>query len=49
MIIIATSYAELNPSNGVDLTTLELAFCIAHVFNSPLEVAFSFNSEDDPN
>jgi putative transcriptional regulator len=29
--------------------TLELAFRIAHVFNTPLEEVFSFNFETDSN
>jgi putative transcriptional regulator len=29
--------------------TLELAFRIAHVFKSPLEEVFSFNTENDSN
>jgi len=33
--------------NGKYSPTLELAFRIAHVFNSPLDEVFSFNSEDD--
>jgi putative transcriptional regulator len=33
--------------NGKYSPTLELAFRIARVFNSPLEDVFSFNSEDD--
>jgi putative transcriptional regulator len=33
--------------NGKYSPTLELAFRIAHVFNSPLEEVFSFNSEPD--
>jgi putative transcriptional regulator len=35
--------------NGKYSPTLELAFRIARVFNSPLEDVFSFNSEDDSN
>jgi putative transcriptional regulator len=35
--------------NGKYSPTLELAFRIACVFNSPLEEVFSFNSEDDSN
>jgi putative transcriptional regulator len=35
--------------NGKYSPTLELAFRIARVFNSPLEEVFSFNSEDDSN
>jgi putative transcriptional regulator len=33
--------------NGKYSPTLELAFRIARVFNSPLEEVFSFNYEDD--
>lgn len=35
--------------NGKYSPTLELAFRIASVFNSPLEEVFSFNFEDDSN
>jgi putative transcriptional regulator len=33
--------------NGKYSPTLELAFRIANVFNSPLEEVFSFNIDDD--
>ena len=33
--------------NGKYSPTLELAFRIAHVFNSPLEEVFSFNFENE--
>jgi putative transcriptional regulator len=35
--------------NGKYSPTLDLAFRIARVFNSPLEEVFSFNSEDNSN
>lgn len=34
--------------NGKYSPTLELAFRIARVFNTPLQEVFSFNSEDEP-
>ena len=34
--------------NGKYFPTLELAFRIARVFNTPLEEVFSFKLEDDP-
>lgn len=35
--------------NGKYFPTLELAFRIAHVFNTPLEDVFSFDPQDEPN
>ncbi len=35
--------------NGKYSPTLELAFRIARVFNTPLQEVFSFNSQDEPN
>lgn len=40
--IVAIENAKYSPS-------LELAFRIAHVFNSPLEEVFSYDPKDDPN
>ena len=39
--IVAIENAKYSPS-------LELAFRIAHVFNSPLEEVFSYDPKDDP-
>ncbi|MFO7538540.1 MAG: helix-turn-helix transcriptional regulator [Chloroflexota bacterium] len=34
--------------NGKYAPSLELAFRIAHVFNTPLEEVFSYDPKDDP-
>lgn len=35
--------------NGKYFPSLELAFRIAHVFQTPLEEVFSFDPQDEPN